>query len=260
MESVRRFRINNRVEQCVSIWLTDGEDSSGLCVDDPRNIDYPTRCPLNETTIRSVVSGKSYSSEKYNHLVMPMILDIHRDITGASVVVIDLSSSASLVLSKVMTSEQIQEFAEEIASKDDSGNFEKLRTSTKIRRRGGRGTKTQTASRTVKITKQKKDLVLIKKTSKTFGTDGIVSITRKAVDSMGCDSYIITHPKFWNESSELNSKSIDAAISKLDQSNPDSDASVAACNVRKVLSAQTSHIAMRRFAEILVPFLADGGR
>jgi len=58
VDTVRAFRQRHRIEQCVSVWLTDGEDTDGLPVE-AGNVDGPTRSSRADVeTVRRQLGGK----------------------------------------------------------------------------------------------------------------------------------------------------------------------------------------------------------
>ena len=80
---IRNFRMKNRIEKCVSVWLTDGDDTGGLRL--ANGSKHQADKPL-----VSLANGKTYTST--NH-ASEVYFNLHRDLTGATTVVIDLSGS-----------------------------------------------------------------------------------------------------------------------------------------------------------------------
>lgn len=255
---VRRFRERNRVEQCVSVWLTDGDDTNGVSFDDPRMIEDPTRIrKMGNNVVVSPATGKAYACETLNPIVdggrvdMPIFLDLHRDLTGAAVVIVDLNADPSRSLGRVLSPEDIKELGAAIAIERDGH----LVMTQPVERRG----RFRRFSPRIKqivvgedVAKQSKKTVIIKKSKGSFSDAGIVSVDRVMFPHMGADAYVIADPTAFTENSRYAARTA-AKIAKNASQSTGLDESV----VRDTLSTQSAQLAMRRFSEILVPFLAD---
>lgn len=86
ISQVKAFREKHKLEKCVSIWLTDGSNSSVIVLKDPATCEYPFSTAYSSNTYYSPATGKEYSWDTDNSVA----IEYHRDMTGATVVVIHL--------------------------------------------------------------------------------------------------------------------------------------------------------------------------
>lgn len=241
---VRAFRERNRVEQCVSVWLTDGGDSQGIVIGDPRTTQNYAKGDCRSAIIVSPLTGKTYrpqeaDSGRFARKPMAMFLDYHRDATGASVVCIDLSTDPRGVYNAVLPKSDLDHLSSQIAPKQDplyGGRYRRRRRSVKV-----------------KVLKQTSKNLIVKKARGNFAEDGVISIDRVTYPRIGADAYIVSDPTWWTEGNRfLKSKEQEATTVV--------DAAETAAAVKAAMDAQNTNAAMKKFAEILVPFLADGQR
>lgn len=257
---VRSFRERNRVEQCVSIWLTDGDDTQGVSIDDPRIVNEPTKIKnMHNNVVFVPATGKSYACETLNpaanggRVDMPIFLEIHRDLTGAAVVMVDLNANPSKSLSRLLSPADIKELGAAIALTQADG---RMVINTYVPRRGRRAFYASPRAKVMvvgqDVAKQSKKSVIIKKSKGSFSESGIVAVDRAMFPTMGADAYVIADPSAFTEGSKYAAKAAASVAAAASQSTGvDEDA------VRATLTTQSAHLAMRRFSEILIPFLAD---
>jgi hypothetical protein len=255
VKTVRSFRERNRVEQCVSIWLTDGEDGSGVTYQDPAYTANPSRA-IPAANIFFPQTGKTYENTG-ERLALATIFDMHRDATGANIVMIDLNSEPQTAVQKLLTKAEAKTLTADLAKIDEDGNAYTEKTS---RRRVSRWNRNRRVVRipveAPKLSKRAaKSTVIIKKTKGTFGTDGMMSISRTQFENMGADAYIVADPAVFGSSSVYADRAVKRSMADaLDDSSMTSTTSRAVTNL---ITAQSAVASQKRFAEVVVPFLAD---
>ena len=249
---VRAFRERNRIEQCVSLWLTDGADTQGANVTDMKHGGINQYLSI-RSTFFSPMTGKEYEA---GDLLMPALVQFHKDATGASVVFVDLCSNPKDSLVRILDSTSIKELGDSILATDENGRTVVPYRYSRRSRYSRLGSSSRPAPKAKPLSNAKmRRTVIIKKSKGTFGLDGIVSIDGKDFP-MGADAYIVADPAAFTEGS----KYAQFAAKKILAKTEGVDSSITKTQESRILDAvntTSAHLAMRRFTEILVPFLAD---
>ncbi len=226
---IRAFRTAHRIEQCVSVWLTDGDDTYGI----QTSFD-PLQCQR-IAAVRSIVNrppaaelidlmtGDTYqiAGRDSDQSLLAASVQLHRRRTGATVVMIDITDTPLKTLSRIMSPDQCHALAPLVASTADSRY---------VGQKSG-GMVTQFIRQRSRVRTKRRRAVIVPTT--TFGEHGMVAITR-SLTSMAPDAYIMTHPRWWHQTPrELRTEGPYAAAFDVNMS-------------------------MQRFAALLVPYIAAG--
>lgn len=274
IDTVRKFRQTHRIEQCISVWLTDGHDTDALNTVDGTII--PTAAPsmrgdrygigqfgTDSFAARLIDprSGRAFVVETGRTLAT--MFDVHRALTGATVVCVDITSTPMDSLRRVLSKTELSIAANLLG--DEYAN------TWCSRRRGGR-------IKAKVIVQTRKRVVMPTSGDGDFSSTGLLLVTRKQYPRIGCDAYLVSHPDWW-VNSEVGTKSIKtAAADVLSRSNSsfdpedDADETLTEDEMRQwaiderrtpvrlnaALLEQHATVAMRRFAAILVPYMAVG--
>ncbi len=92
IKHVRSFRERHRVDRCVSVWLTDGEDTAGVQTGPTTFSSYPTFIFRGgREVVISPMTGKTYNTIGRASISTPA--QIHKDATGADMVLIHMDKT-----------------------------------------------------------------------------------------------------------------------------------------------------------------------
>lgn len=270
-EQVRAFRERHRVEQCVSVILTDGDDGHGISTLSPETVmlnvylgNGEQACHDSNVTLIDPKSGRVFPPVSGATSALPQVLSYHRTRTGATTLLVDLTARPGQTYRRFMSASALRKF--EALLTDMDGVYTTGRS-----RRSRRAPVTVTK----KTTRRK---LVIPSSTKGFSDTGLFAIDPQQEPSLTVDAVLVSHPQWWTY---LASKSVDPFTAKSirritedtyaygdteDEIDADasamipSDESVAAKRV--VLSAslmQTSgSVAMRKFSDLLMPYIASG--
>jgi len=270
VDTVRAFRQRHRIEQCVSVWLTDGEDTDGVPVEagdstnwNDRRVHFSHRRANKETlstyghpALIDPRSGRRFEVTEGRGLAA--LFALHRALTGATVICIDISAYPLLSYQRVVSRTALQTLAAQVTTSDQVTSYR------------GRTVKTR-------VEKQTRKRVIVRAQRGTFEETGLMLITNRQYPGIGADAYLVTHPDWWASNDEFSSRQANAAIASSiqrdwqDENNPDDsddaesqvldEVDTLTTNRVKLTAAllQTSgEVAMRRFADLLVPYMASG--
>ena len=260
VDTVRKFRQVHRVEQCVSVWLTDGEDTDGAPLGE--DMSFPSsdsadsshrayQVPLELPTTGMLVdprSGRSFAIHAGRGLAT--LFEMHRALTGATVICVDITSAPMRSYSRVLSRDAQQIVVNNIGEPEFYGR----------RRRG---------VLRPKPIKQTRKRVVIATSTGTFDETGLMMVTRAEYPEIGCDAYLVTHPDWWSSRNNTTShnKHVQSASSVLSSTEDDdlltpeeraAEAQNRPVRLAAALREGAAHIAMRRFADLLVPYMAAG--
>ena len=264
VDTVRKFRQAHRIEQCISVWLTDGEDTDGLPQADGsihKNADA-AEAKYDGTLLRQrhadvlvdPRSGRVFKPQS-GHLLATMF-ELHRTLTGATVVCIDITPAPLYSLSRVLPKGDLAVIANRVG--DQSNEYY------------GRRRRARVYVKPKTLTQNRKRVIL-PQADGTFTETGLLLVTRKQYPQIGCDAYLVSHPEWWVKA-DVSTKSVSAATDVLSRSNAivdDDDlpmteeerteaAQRAPVRLKAALLEQHATIAMRRFTDLLVPYMAAG--
>jgi Mg-chelatase subunit ChlD len=264
VDTVRKFRQVHRIEQCVSVWLTDGEDTDGVPVGGdatehvPAVNDYLThrnQLRFNRHEKGALFDARSARTFKIDEgRSLAALFSLHRALTGATVICIDITPAPLNSLSRVLSKSALSIVANNVGPQDDGYS----------RRRRGRVR--------AKAIKQTRKRVVIKSDDGTFEETGLMLVTRAQYPEIGCDAYLVTHPDWWAQRDESKEQEAHvASTSRILSSGWDEDEDVPLTPEEREAEARSrpvrlaaalregaAHIAMRRFADLLVPYMAAG--
>ena len=247
---VREFRAKHRVEQCVSVFLTDGQDGAGVALADPRRIENVPMlgAHMDAATLLDPRSGKTFKGE--GNTMLSALWAYHRQVTGAAVVVIDLTATPAESYRRVLGKTDLGKIAPA---------FGEAEISYGRRRRGF------VAPKAVKQTKRN---VVMPSASGNFADTGLMSVDRRNVPALGPDAYLTSHPAWWTDADAsyttrmaeraakgiLDEGSVSVSVDDEDEMVPVTPRVV----LNKALTEAAAGVAMRRFADLLMPYLATG--
>ena len=264
VDTVRKFRQVHRVEQCISVWLTDGADTDGI----PVGGDMTEHVPTADTsyaygqsdmhynrhsngTLFDARSGRSFKVEQGRALAT--LFSLHRALTGATVICIDITPAPLSSFARVLSKSALSVVANSVGPQDQ-----------------GYGRRRRGVVR-AKAIKQTRKRVVIKSEDGTFEETGLMLVTRAQYPEIGCDAYLVTHPEWWAQRDETKEQrehvtSTSRILSSFDEEEEvaltpeEREAEQRARPVRlaAALREGAAHIAMRRFADLLVPYMAAG--
>ena len=276
IDTVRKFRQTHHIEQCISVWLTDGEDTDSLntqdnaigAVDPNARPSYYSYADAHKGVIGRHSGGSRLIDPRSGRVfviqegrTLATLFDIHRALTGATVVCVDITSAPLASLRRVISRQDLSIVANSIG---DSG----LEASGYYRR----GRRRRAYVKPKQIVQTRKRIVLPTGTG-TFATTGLLLVTRKQYPQIGCDAYLVSHPDWWSKADKGITAVKAAAENVLSRSNSvlfDDDEDIAEnhraygadfrtpVRLNDALLQQHATIAMRRFADLLVPYLAAG--
>ena len=182
---------------------------------------------------------------------LPVLFALHRALTGATVLCIDISSAPLRSYSRVLSRADLSVVANQVGVPSDAFGRRRMVRPKEI--------------------KQTRKRVVITSNRGSFDETGLMLVTRAQYADIGCDAYLVTHPDWWaahdatstvattRVASSILSSSIDA--DEEDMLTPEErEAEQRARPVRlaAALREGAAHIAMRRFADLLVPYMAAG--
>jgi len=288
IDIVRKFRQTHRVEQCISVWLTDGEDTDNLPIDD-KDIQVPGhsrywggRYCVRPLTLIDPRSGRKFESAEGR--ILPLLFDLHRTLTGATVVCIDITSNPLHSLRRIVSKDDLRVIANQVGDVDQ---YSSRRRSSRVK---------------PKQLKQNRTRVILPQTDGRFDETGLLLVSRKQYAQIGCDAYLVSHPDWWTNP-EVGVGRVEAAVDDVFSRSHDADAEfiddesndtqsddeqewdraqdawdraqdaddaaakrfietdgyrAAPVKLKTALLEQHATVAMRRFADLLVPYMAIG--
>ena len=272
IDTVRKFRQTHRIEQCISVWLTDGGDTDALNTTNNEIVAEGASRPSHQYHPRegqfgdesSLVarlidprSGRTFVHRSGHALAT--LFEIHRALTGATVVCVDITSSPMESLRRLLSRTDLKVVANLLGADFDYSYS---------RRRGG--------IIAPKVIVQTRKRVVMPTTSQgDFSSTGLLLVTRKQYPEIGCDAYLVSHPDWWLNSEVSAKSATKAAADVLRRSNSmfedeedmtaaeraearDEDARRAPVRLNAALLEQHATVAMRRFTAVLVPYMAAG--
>ena len=283
IDTVRKFRQTHRIEQCISVWLTDGGDTDSLNTSNNEIVAEggASRLPSHQYHVpreghfgdeSSLVarlidprSGRTFVHRSGHALAT--LFEIHRALTGATVVCVDITSSPMESLRRLLSKTDLKVVANLLGADFD---YQARRYS---RRQG----------RTIapKVIVQTRKRVVMPTTSQgDFSSTGLLLVTRKQYPEIGCDAYLVSHPDWWLNSEVGTKSATRGAADVLRRSNStfdveeddmaepmtaaeraearDEEARRAPVRLNAALLEQHATVAMRRFTAVLVPYMAAG--
>lgn len=268
IDTVRKFRQSHRIEQCVSVWLTDGEDSCGLPVagDATEHVkpanpnDYYRANDRHFTrtdtgTLFDPRTSRTFKVEQGRALAT--LFSLHRALTGATVICIDITSAPLNSFSRVLPKSVLAVLANNVGEQDVPSAPHGRRRRHRVR---------------PKQIKQTRKRVVIKSDAGTFVETGLMLVTRAQYPEIGCDAYLVTHPDWWTARDNSSSGKAQSAVSarilsdvvddeeeeELTPEEREAEAHRRPVRLAAALIEGAAHIAMRRLADLLVPYMAVG--
>jgi len=268
VDTVRAFRQRHRIEQCVSVWLTDGDDTDGVPVEvgdstnwNDRHVHFnPRRANISTYGQPALIdprSGRRF--EVTDGRGLAALFALHRALTGATVICIDISGFPLASYQRVVSRTVLQTLAAQVTTSEQAVAVQGRRTMKP------------------RVEKQTRKRVIVRAQRGTFEETGLMLITNRQHPGIGADAYLVTHPDWWASDDEFSSRQANAAIASSihrdwhDENNPDDsddaesqvldEVDTLTTNRVKLTAAllQTSgEVAMRRFADLLVPYMAIG--
>ena len=270
IDVVREFRTRHRIEQCTSVWLTDGGDSAGISIEGQGYIRM-ARVIVDPRT------GKMFPVK--NEKMMSALLAMHRTLTGALTVVIDMSDTPDETFSRVLGDRNdLQALWNRIAPATHGRLIAPPppRPSTAKTASGKKAAQKRQEQHNAAVYEADKLRPIIVPPSKTtihiptpfFVEAGQMSATLAEFPELGADLIIVTHPDWWNvtiDAKDDQAKSrqkIKQMLSGIFEQTVDewgvTRDSHRSFAVGTVLMKQTGHEAIRKFTGLLIPFLAQG--
>lgn len=261
IDTVRAFRTKHRIEQCISVWLTDGDDTDGVPIDPGTaegQIAYrQSHAYFNHpgsqrpsSTLIDPRSGRTFSVTEGRGL--SAMFALHRALTGATVICIDITDMPVQSFRRVLSKAALEVVVNDVGI-----------TADQFTRRGRiRG----------KVQKQTRKRVIVKSQSGTFTETGLLLLTNRQYPEIGADAYLVTHPEWWVSSDAYNTQVTRTVVSRTSHLWDDDDdvkncaqayaqaveARQTTVKLSEALLHTTGVIAMRRFADLLVPYMAAG--
>lgn len=250
---VATFREQHRLEQCVSVFLTDGDDGHGLRLSGPagmRQSQHSTYWEREDThygpdvTLVDPVSGRVFAPVVGAQSALPQTLAYHRARTNATVVVVDMTSSPLTTYRRFLSSSDVAPYYESWT--DAYGRLA--------------GTRRQVRTKTVKQTRRN---VVIRRAQKNFADAGLFTIDPSMASALTVDAVLVSHPAWWLGDAfakRAASKIADTMTGVFSQRDEEDDEFEAAPTVKlsAALTETSGTVAMRKFADMLVPYLATG--
>ena len=257
VDTVRKFRQVHRVEQCISVWLTDGQDTDGTPlagdlsepqVAKTRYLGAPDAMPSAGTLV-DPRTGRSFKIESGRQLAT--LFELHRALTGATVICIDITSAPLHSFNRVLGRNALSVIANNVGEPEHYG---RRRRRSVVR---------------AKAIKQTRKRVVITSEQGSFDATGLMMVTRAQYPEIGCDAYLVTHPDWWSQHTDSkaqsqhvqSSSSILTALDEEETLTPEereAEAQNRPVRLAAALREGAAHIAMRRFADLLVPYMAAG--
>ena len=248
VETIRVFRMRHRIDQCISLWLTDGGDGSGLRVDGQKVNAGGNFHMIDPAT------GKTYTAD-HERPALAAIFEMHRERTGATVICMDINDSPGSSVSRVLGTGDLRKYLSAIGIE-------------------GRVSTVHGSITAKKQVQTKRSLIMAPKTK--FADTGIAIAVRDEFPNMGCDAYIVTHPGWWGDSFTVESvKKSSARWNDMwdddeDEEDgtdwsEDDDADDAPeydipqrVDLSSTLMEQSAMVSMRKFTSMLMPHIAAG--
>lgn len=235
VDVVRSFRDRHRVEQCISVWLTDGEDTAGMPISGPTSTGEQARRITNNAqpneNFRGLVlvdprSGRSIPVQET--LILPALFRYHRQLTGATVVCVDLTIRPVDSLARVMTGADLDAVASRVGPVGSESRVRRVYVSANAKRRNKGYTPDWTYEynpvRGVRPPKQTRSTIILPNANGTFDDTGVLVVAQNTIPTIGADAYLVSHPDWWG------------ATAKFGNTSP----------------------VMKRFVNLLVPYMAMG--
>jgi len=222
---VREFRVRHRVEKCLSVWLSDGANGNAVTVNNASQAIIPNK----NLKLYSPITGNQYVVDENRH-ESSVFFNYHRDVTGAMVIVLDIGYSAASSFSRYITPSVLKANGIEL---ERYGR----------RRRGPRPARFNPKTQLRPADR-----------AAAFAETGIASITRQEVPTMGPDVVIATSGASW----DANTSNLTDAIIRKDKGKADAQGLASRPALTAALVTMRAQATMRRFADMVVPFLAQG--
>lgn len=258
VDTVRKFRQVNRVEQCVSVWLTDGSDTDMLPTEDvsvPSNSSDRYRYDRgtvgnNVSTLVDPRSGRTFMVR--DQRMLATLFDLHRTLTGATVICVDITPIPLASLKRVLNRSELG-IAATMVGEPQYDQY------------GRRSRHTRGIPRP-KVVRQTRKRVVLPVSDGSFTETGLLLASRKQFPTIGCDAYLVSHPDWWMSADKGAAAITSAAKNVLKRSNDADDEALfggaddasTPVKLNAALLAQHANVAMRRFADLLVPYMAAG--
>lgn len=261
VDTVRAFRQRHRIEQCISVWLTDGDDTDGVPVDsgsteetrsyrasrvhfDPRRTNQHGHSALFDPR-----SGRRF--EVTDGRGLSALFALHRALTGATVICIDITDQPLVSYRRVASRTTLESLASQVG--------------TGLVATGGRRIR-------ARIEKQTRKRVVMRSQQGSFEETGLMLVTSRQYPEIGADAYLVTHHGWWVAddafSKRAAAKVTDASTSRTwfeaeddddaDIDETDDGLSLNPVKLNTALLETSGAVAMRRFADLLVPYMAVG--
>ena len=260
---VRAFRAKHRVEQCVSVWLTDGEDGNGIpsCYSPEQMMlgertgqwQVPASLRSDDIVLADPTFGRTYRPRK-GTTQFSQVLDAHRTRTGATVLVVDITDRPTASYNRLIAETTLREYANDLQGEAIASVYGRRRRHGYLKH---------------KAVKQTRRAVVLPSSKKSFPETGVFAIDQRDVPALACDAMLVSHPSWWFTTDEESSSEFDRRAVKrvLDDeallSDDDTTADAAEHLTRRVklqsaLLSNSRAIGMRKFADLIVPFIATG--
>lgn len=290
VDTVRAFRQQNRIEQCVSVWLTDGDDTEKVPLSIPQTQSQNVSDYYYQTNDRRGTelesgaqlfdprTGKTFTQK--GSLTLSMLFEYHKALTGATVICIDITETPIASFRRVVTganlaviggmigkSAQRSAPTPSVSSDPYSGGGwrrGRFRRASRMAVRARLAVKKNTV--VVKTKVQTKRKVLIQPVKGTFDTTGLMVVNKKQFPELGADAYLVSHPSWWESAVTDAQKAIAkkaaeeirnerAEWARLDgEQFHHSDYNPVVLSAALIEQQQGS--AMRKFTDALVPYMA----
>ena len=282
IDTVRKFRQTHRIEQCISVWLTDGGDTDSL---NTSNNEIVAEGESRLGRAQAMRNGEGHFGDESSlvaRLIDPRsgrtfvhrsghalatLFEIHRALTGATVVCVDITSSPMESLRRLLSKTDLKVVANLLGADFE---YQARRYSRSRGRHIAPKVIVQTRKRVVMPTTSQGD----------FSSTGLLLVTRKQYPEIGCDAYLVSHPDWWLNSEVGTKSATRGAADVLRRSNStfdveeddmtepmtaaeraearDEEARRTPVRLNAALLEQHATVAMRRFTAVLVPYMAAG--
>lgn len=268
-DAVRAFRQRHRIEQCVSVWLTDGEDGHGIptCFspdqmikDDHGRWRVEPVSTHDEVILADPTYGRTYRPRP-GTTAFAQVLDAHRARTGATVLVVDITDTPVASYRRLIARPDLEPLADALqGSVDPSLRGRRMRRGSVLK---------------PKRVKQTRRAVVLPSQVKPFPETGVFAINQQTVDTLACDAMLVSHPSWWIGEASFDRRAAQRVVNDetvlatgtdetMDASWSDkptwswSDQQARRVKVQSALTTNSRVLGMRKFADLIVPYIAIG--
>ena len=285
VDTVRAFRQQNRIEQCVSVWLTDGDDTEKVPLSIPQTqtqnrneysyYSNDTRGTVLESGAELFDPRSGRTFKQKGSLTLSMLFEYHKALTGATVICIDITNTPVASFRRVVTGANLAVIGGMIGdsaarhtmtSDPNAGTWRRGRFRRSAQIRAHRAAKNNTV--VIKKVTQTKRKVVVRPVAGTFDTTGLMVVNKKQFPELGADAYLVSHPSWWESavtdaqkaSADKIAKEMAAERAEYAKEFGDTNFNRSDYNpvvLNAALIEQQQGAAMRRFTDALVPYMAS---